>query len=79
MDGWEEESVASSGRSLKWRKADGIHKGADEEASVGLESWVQEQLFFKISVGTIQRMAKQIYGVTLSPQKIRGFAKKIPA
>jgi DNA mismatch repair protein MutS len=81
VDGWEEESVASSGRSLKWRKADvSIKEGHEsEEASVGLESWVQEQLFFKISVGTIQRMAKQIYGVTLSPQKIRGFAKKIPA
>lgn len=85
VEGWEEESVASSGRSLKWRKAieephGDVKEGHEsEEPSVGLESWVQEQLFFKISVGTIQRMAKQIYGVTLSPQKIRGFAKKIPA
>jgi len=62
IEGWEE---TSGGRRLRWSRPS-VGNVSDE---VG--SWITEQRLRKIRVPTIQRMAKQIFGVELSVQQIK--------
>jgi len=59
--GWEE---TSAGRVLKWMKE-------EDEVEDEVSAWIKEQRQRKIRVATIQRMAKQIFGLELTAVKIK--------
>jgi hypothetical protein len=59
--GWEE---TSAGRRLVFVRAAG---GVSAEVA----AWIREQRSLKISVATIQRMARQIHGVEVSAKEVR--------
>jgi DNA mismatch repair protein MutS len=62
--GWEE---TSEGRRLKW-----VRKGKEENpVEDELSGWIREQRSRKIRVATIQRMAKQIFGLELTATQIK--------
>jgi DNA mismatch repair protein MutS len=60
---WED---TSAGRRLLWSRS--VNEGPKEE----VVAWVREQRSLKIRVSTIQRMAKQIFGIDLTEKWIRG-------
>jgi DNA mismatch repair protein MutS len=64
INGWEE---TSEGRRLKWTKKEEVAPVEDE-----VSSWIREQRQRKIRVATIQRMAKQIFGLELTAVQIKG-------
>ena len=62
--GWEE---TSDGRRLKW-----VRKGKEENpVEDELSGWIREQRSRKIRVATIQRMAKQIFGLELTLAQVK--------
>jgi DNA mismatch repair protein MutS len=62
IDGWEE---TSGGRRLRWSRPT-VDTVTDE-----VMAWIKEQRLMKVRVPTIQRMAKQIFGVSLSISSIK--------
>jgi DNA mismatch repair protein MutS len=66
IEGWKE---TATGRILAWTRS--VSVSATEEAEV--KAWVVEQKSRKIRVPTIQRLAKQQFGVDLTVAAIRGF------
>jgi DNA mismatch repair protein MutS len=62
IEGWEE---TSAGRRLQWSRPT-VGAVADEVAA-----WIKEQRLLKVRVPTIQRMAKQIFGVELTAKQIK--------
>ena len=64
IEGWKE---TATGRILAWTRS--VSVSATEEAEV--KAWVIEQKSRKIRVPTIQRLAKQQFGVDLTVQSIR--------
>jgi DNA mismatch repair protein MutS len=65
IKGWED---TSAGRRLIWSRIEQKESGADPE----ITAWVREQRRMKIRIATIQRMAKQIFGVELTDKFVRG-------
>lgn len=65
---WEENSVASSGRSLKWERVS-VDESGEREAE--LIVWIKEQKLLGIRVPTIQKMAKQMFGVSVTARFIQ--------
>ena len=62
IQGWEE---TSAGRRLQWsRRSAGV---LDED----MVAWIREQRQLKIRVATIQRMAKQIFGVEVTTAQVK--------
>ena len=61
IHGWEE---TSEGRRLKYMRKEEV---VEDEVS----GWIREQRHRKIAVATIQRMAKQIFGLPLTAKQIR--------
>lgn len=61
--GWEE---TSTGRRLVWSAAAASAGLSDE-----VREWVRDQRRQKIRIATIQRMARQIFGVEMSDKEIR--------
>lgn len=74
ISGWEE---TSAGRRLVWSRATAVcnEKSADAADTIEhadeLASWIREQRRLKIRIPTIQRVAKQIFGVELTAKDIR--------
>jgi DNA mismatch repair protein MutS len=64
IEGWLD---TSAGRELLWKP--GVIEKVDEEDPV--TGWIRDQKRQKIRVATIQRVATQIFGVTLSVEQIR--------
>jgi len=62
IEGWEE---TSAGRRLRWSRPS-IADTGDE-----VLAWIKEQRLLKVRVPTIQRMAKQIFGLDLSINQIK--------
>jgi len=60
--GWEE---TSAGRRLIWNRP--VSAGLDDEVT----AWIREQRQLKIRVATIQRMAKQIFGVNITSAMVK--------
>jgi len=65
IHGWEE---TLTGRRLLVSR--GIKKDDEDKAEV--KAWVREQRALRVSVATIQRMARQIFRVELSAKEVRG-------
>jgi DNA mismatch repair protein MutS len=63
IDRWEE---TSTGRRLVWSSA-----SAPSETNDELTAWIREQRRLKIRIPTIQRVAKQIFGVELTAKDVR--------
>jgi hypothetical protein len=63
IQGWQE---TSAGLILQWSRSQGTSGIAED-----VKAWVREQRLLKIRVPTIQRMAKQIFGVELSVSDIK--------
>ena len=61
IEGW---SDTSAGRVLVWAK---------EEAESEAAAWIREQRRLKIRIPTIQRLAKQLFGLELTTAQIRAF------
>jgi DNA mismatch repair protein MutS len=66
IERWEE---TSAGRRLVWSRPGAATIAADE--STELTAWIREQRRLKIRIPTIQRVAKQIFGVELTAKEIR--------
>jgi len=62
IDGWEE---TSAGRRLRWSRP--LTGAITDEVS----AWIKEQRLLKVRVPTIQRMAKQIFGIELTVTQIK--------
>ena len=62
IEGWEE---TSGGRRLRWSRP-AVSAVTDE-----VTAWIKEQRLLKVRVPTIQRMAKQIFGVSLTAVQIK--------
>jgi DNA mismatch repair protein MutS len=65
IEGWAD---TSSGRELVWHPGPGASATSDDDPVTG---WIRDQKRQKIRVKTIQRVATQIFGVTLSEEHIR--------
>jgi DNA mismatch repair protein MutS len=65
ITGWQD---TSAGRRLVWSRT----AAAGAEPAEDVAAWVREQRRLKIRIATIQRMAKQIFGVELTEKWIRG-------
>jgi len=63
--GWED---TSAGRQLRWSRP----SVAEQETGEEVLAWIREQRQLKIRIPTIQRMAKQIFGASLTEKMIRG-------
>lgn len=63
IQGWED---TSAGRRLVWSRPE------QTEPSDEVVAWVRDQKRHRIRVATIQRMAKQIYGIELTDKWVRG-------
>jgi DNA mismatch repair protein MutS len=69
VTGWQE---TSAGRRLVWEQVEATSAGAGASAlSEEITAWVREQRRKKIRVATIQRVAKQIFGVELTEAWVR--------
>jgi DNA mismatch repair protein MutS len=66
ITGWEE---TSAGRRLVW--SDSVITHVDVGTGEDVTAWIREQKRRKIRVATIQRMAKQIFGVDLTDKFVR--------
>jgi hypothetical protein len=66
---WEEDSIASSGRSLKWESSSKEKDGTTTNNELLL--WIREQKLLGIAVSTIQKMAKQIFGSSVTARFIQ--------
>jgi DNA mismatch repair protein MutS len=70
IEGWRD---TSAGRELLWHmeevKPEEKSKGSDEEDVV--TGWIRDQKRHKVRVATIQRVATQIFGITLTAEHIR--------
>ena len=64
IQGWEE---TSAGRRLQWSRP--VAGAVTDEVT----AWIKEQRLLKVRVPTIQRMAKQIFGLELSVMIIKKF------
>ena len=69
ITGWQD---TSAGRRLVWSRTAPATATAGTEPAEDVAAWVREQRRLKIRVATIQRMAKQIFGVELTEKWIRG-------
>jgi hypothetical protein len=64
--GWED---TSAGRRLRWRP---ITAAAESnELTDDLTTWIREQRRLKVRVPTIQRVAKQLFGVEVTEAAVR--------
>ena len=68
IERWEE---TSAGRRLIWSRPTSSAKTGTTETSDELTAWIREQRRLKIRIPTIQRVAKQIFGVELAAKDIR--------
>ena len=68
ITGWED---TSAGRRLVWSRPALISASAIIEIADDVTAWIREQRLLKIRIPTIQRVAKQIFGVDLSAKEIR--------
>jgi DNA mismatch repair protein MutS len=67
IQGWQE---TSAGRSLIWSRPT-TPLMPSSEVKEDVKSWIREQRLLKIRVPTIQRMAKQIFGVEITAAQIK--------
>ena len=66
IEGWVDRGAA--GRELLWHPETITHVTDEEDTLTG---WIRDQRRQKIRVPTIQRVAKQIFGISLSAEQIR--------
>ena len=66
IQGWQE---SSAGRTLLWSRP--MSQVPSSEVTEDVKAWIREQRLLKIRVPTIQRMAKQIFGVEVTSSHIR--------
>jgi DNA mismatch repair protein MutS len=67
IQGWQE---TSAGRSLIWSRPT-TPLMPSSEVTEDVKAWIREQRLLKIRVPTIQRMAKQIFGVEITSNDIK--------
>lgn len=69
IERWED---TSTGRRLVWsRRSAAAATATTDETNTELTAWIREQRRLKIRIPTIQRVAKQIFGVDLAAKDIR--------
>ena len=68
IQGWQD---TSAGRTLRWSRPTLANDLADD-----IGAWIREQKLLKIKGPTIQRMAKQIFGVDITASQIKGLRVK---
>ena len=69
ITGWED---TSAGRRLLWsRPAPATTTATNESLSDDVSAWIKEQKVMKVRVATIQRMAKQIFGINITVTQIK--------
>jgi DNA mismatch repair protein MutS len=77
ITGWEE---TSAGRRLVWSRPASASGGAagagvaDPSLGDDVTAWIREQRRLKIRIPTIQRVAKQIFGVELTAKEVRAIS-----